>query len=886
MTTANYILDTPLPEVLDYKVLREEGLAYIQEYSGTAWTNLNTSDPGVTILEQLCYAYTELGYCGMFPIKDLLTNKQGNLLIKEQFYLPETILTTAPVTPTDYIKYVIDAIDAVQNVVINPIKSNSTLVNGIYEIYLQLKAEVTSPEQILEVCQDAYFVLNGSRNLGEYFLLPQPLQKVPYQVTGQLEVETGYDFNKVLAQIQQAVNAYVFPLVEQTGYDTLKDKGETSDTIFNGPQLYNGWIPDTSIKPKKDHIQAFELTKVIEAVAGVKSISQLSFRNANSENKDKASCKKWEIIVFNVLDSLSSDTQFQIQQQGKKHNASIRPQFASAMATQPELKTQINTVASIQLTPDLPEGKYRDVANYYSIQNTFPQSYAVGNNAITSNASEFQIAQSRQLKAYLTLFDQVLTNQFAQLANIGRLFSFKNQISGDPSDKEKYKGQQYPAPFKHFAPSYFYQSLYDAVPDLKPLLRNNEIFGYSIALENSRQLEAKSWEELKKDPYNTYMWGLTLSIEDEGVNLKRRNEILDHLLARHGESPLIINTIVSEAVYTGNLLKDQVIIKSLLLQNLGLLSYNRARAYNFLGATKLSRKLKKLTPKMQQSFLNSNHKDFIFRAHHVDKLQSISAQDCIDYSGVELKLSLLFSLVEYYQNYLIDHASSVALWMIEQRKGLLFLETNLIIASAKFQIYIKSDTKDNVIWRAKDELSYEQVIQLEKGVSQNPPQLDNEVKGTITYSGQGLPAIEFIKEQSIPIQTNDFEKLEETPYTYAIIASWEGKHHISLKDPIFENHVICIFPDFLLDYTSDHLKWRLDYFLESELPVQVSSYCLFVEEKKLKRFIHKYVVWYNHLIYGQPPTDGTHRNKDVISYAENTGALINELNKMLKEEDD
>src|SRR6185503_1313059 len=53
----------------------------------------------------------------------------------------------------------------------------------------------------------------------------------------------------------------------------------------------------------------------------------------------------------------------------------------------------------------LPAVKYRNVADYYSIQNTFPEIYAAGTDAITSNAADYQMAQSRQLKGYLTLFD-------------------------------------------------------------------------------------------------------------------------------------------------------------------------------------------------------------------------------------------------------------------------------------------------------------------------------------------------------------------------------------------------------------------------------------------------------------------------------------------------
>ena len=52
----------PLNPGLDYAALKREGTTLVQEWSGAIWTDYNESDPGVTILEQLCYALTELSY--------------------------------------------------------------------------------------------------------------------------------------------------------------------------------------------------------------------------------------------------------------------------------------------------------------------------------------------------------------------------------------------------------------------------------------------------------------------------------------------------------------------------------------------------------------------------------------------------------------------------------------------------------------------------------------------------------------------------------------------------------------------------------------------------------------------------------------------------------
>src|SRR3546814_8893340 len=51
-----------LEPAMDYELLRSLGLKYIEELGSKSWTDYNAHDPGITIMEQLCYALTELGY--------------------------------------------------------------------------------------------------------------------------------------------------------------------------------------------------------------------------------------------------------------------------------------------------------------------------------------------------------------------------------------------------------------------------------------------------------------------------------------------------------------------------------------------------------------------------------------------------------------------------------------------------------------------------------------------------------------------------------------------------------------------------------------------------------------------------------------------------------
>ena len=126
---------------LNYDELLKQGIEFIQQFSGKQWSDYNYHDPGITFLEQLCYALTDLGYKANFPIEDILlayTDKfdleNNNLLIP-----PEKIFPSSPLTSLDYRKVIIDQEDNVKNAWVDPIKDNVLGIVGIFDVLIQLK---------------------------------------------------------------------------------------------------------------------------------------------------------------------------------------------------------------------------------------------------------------------------------------------------------------------------------------------------------------------------------------------------------------------------------------------------------------------------------------------------------------------------------------------------------------------------------------------------------------------------------------------------------------------------------------------------------------------------------------------------------------------------
>jgi hypothetical protein len=92
----------------DYAFLREAGLNYIEKLSGKIWTDYNEHDPGITILEALCYAITELGYRTGMPMENLLTDADGTIPSSQTLFTAKNILTQSPLNVNDYRKLLID----------------------------------------------------------------------------------------------------------------------------------------------------------------------------------------------------------------------------------------------------------------------------------------------------------------------------------------------------------------------------------------------------------------------------------------------------------------------------------------------------------------------------------------------------------------------------------------------------------------------------------------------------------------------------------------------------------------------------------------------------------------------------------------------------------
>jgi len=115
--------ERPLAPSKNYGFLRETGLKRIQELSGAIWTDHNAHDPGITMLEALAYAVTDLGYRTDFKTVDLLTRPDGTLgpASETGLYPAHQALTCSPLTISDH-RQVLLRVRDVRNAWLDPMQ--------------------------------------------------------------------------------------------------------------------------------------------------------------------------------------------------------------------------------------------------------------------------------------------------------------------------------------------------------------------------------------------------------------------------------------------------------------------------------------------------------------------------------------------------------------------------------------------------------------------------------------------------------------------------------------------------------------------------------------------------------------------------------------------
>jgi hypothetical protein len=473
-----------LPKNMDYDFLRKEGIRYAQALSGNIWTDYNEHDPGVTILEQLCYALTELGYKTNFNIevflKESFKNK-GN----HTFFGADEIFPCQPYTITDYRKHVIYNIPEVKNLWLSP--STSNIVRGLYKVKLQLTdVDKTTIEKVKNKVRE---LLNESRNLCEDIDTIEVLHANKINLTANIEIDSAFMGEEILAQVMFELDAFINPSIKRYTLKQLLDEGKTYSEIFDGAAPKNGFIKDEDLKPLTTEIYTSRLSKIIMGIEGVLGVSDMII--FKDDVKVQGDLIPIDDNMFPILDmnlNIQENQPDPISISRSGLNYDLDYSTANHILTTLESDQGGNYESVIDITHEFetPNFSLAEFENYFSIQNHFPEIYGVGQLGVSARATLDTQGYTKQLKAYLLVFEQLMANYLTQLANVQQLFSLEESLET----------------------TYFYQKLTEKnVPNLDEIMVNQDI------------MEA----ELQK-----------INLKYERFD-ERRAKFLDHLLARFNE---------------------------------------------------------------------------------------------------------------------------------------------------------------------------------------------------------------------------------------------------------------------------------------------------------------------------------------------------------------
>lgn len=488
---------------LNYEFLLNEGMRLAGEYSGKTWTNFNHSDPGVTILQNLCYALTELGYKTELPIADLITQKNGEINYKNQFFLPEKALTTSPVLLKDFRKLVLNEFSFIKQIYFQsyPIGTDSYWIQPLVEI----KPISTRIHGTKELTKQLDILLTRYTKLGNIFSPSVCLQQLEISLVGNIYLNDDADVEEAIADMIYEINNFYSAFPVYQSYEKLIKGGENPADLFEGPFLSNGYIADNCLSEKREFLKIEDVAETLLKVEGIAYVEAMKFKNSETPEYLKLGNR---MAPFMSLDPLMSEfRELKLYKYGKliaQFEYDKVPQYFNQLVSKQKYQN---------LSTLLPEGKYQNVEDYYSFQNQFPSVYQLTN---INSKDPSRNAQTLQLKGYLMFFDQMIADHLSQLDHLPDLFSF---LSGRNTSQVSSR-------------TYYEQPIYN-VPGAKYLLKDAEVYKTSIKSSGDAN---ENWNLYQQDHQNPYYQTLTKAKISNKENQERKSYILKHLLARVGQN--------------------------------------------------------------------------------------------------------------------------------------------------------------------------------------------------------------------------------------------------------------------------------------------------------------------------------------------------------------
>ncbi|HZK97679.1 MAG TPA: hypothetical protein VFC67_25980 [Prolixibacteraceae bacterium] len=405
--------------------------------------------------------------------------------------------------------------------------------------------------KIAEVVKISKAHLLNHRNLDEDFCRVNGVGIEDVAVCADVEVTPDADIERVQARIWFEIENYFNPPVSFYSLAEMMAENVPVEDIFDGPELDNGFIKSVDLENAtlKKVLRTSDIINLLMEIEGVIAVNNLLISKYDDEgnivkgaadpswidgkpvfNKNKSSAS-WQLYIKDLHQPrlYLNFSRFLFYKNGLPFNP--RMDEANDTLTQLQGEAERPKFTNTQNDLPVPGGKFANTEDYFPVQYSLPVTYGVNPVGLPSHVSDQRQAEAKQLKAYLLIYEQLLGNAFAQIANVSELFSL------DPAVDKTYFVKEF----------------------TKEL-----IIGYDEITSNlldKVQLEGMA--------------------ETRSEFLDRRNRFLNHLMARFGEQfseyALMLTNLQGKTVASAHLIDDKISF----LKKYPLISHDRARAFNY-----------------------------------------------------------------------------------------------------------------------------------------------------------------------------------------------------------------------------------------------------------------------------------------------------------------
>lgn len=378
-----------------FERLYQLGLTYIQQLSGHIWTDYNTHDPGMTILEQVCYALTDLIYRCDFDVADYLSEASGHIDYRAHgLALAQDILPAYPQQPEEYETWLLTRLPELDKVWLRWCEDAPQL--GIYTINAQLNHFYALSQQRSDtgdssIYTQQYAAINRIRRefyrvraLGEDLAAIELTGQYPLTLTATIHLSDDVaDVTWLAAHIYHRISLWLESNTQNTPVEVIKEALLAEDGI--------------------QQIEQFQFTQYTD----------------NAENSAPAPVDNIAPFSYLQLPKLSAHSGIVLIQ--FQHPVDI--DYADLVIQIEQIQHQRRTAhLKTANPPALPTGRYFDFSRYQSIQTLFPRNYHLAP-GMPNLYNAQQQGQRHQLRSYLLLFDQLMANFCDDIAGLNNLFS-------------------------------------------------------------------------------------------------------------------------------------------------------------------------------------------------------------------------------------------------------------------------------------------------------------------------------------------------------------------------------------------------------------------------------------------------------------------------------